>query len=161
MKYRKLLIPFICLVGGVVSVSAATDLLYMGMLKNQLPGEVEDYKHATPDWKLSMEARAQSLIFYYWIQTNRFDMPSNKSIEIWLGSLIYQIRRFDAFERTFVNPDKFTQKGTFNKFSAASADNKSKIEVNTREEFNLLNLDFLKAVQAYELTYKTHYRIEN
>lgn len=160
MKLTELSVGIFLIIGASRVISAETDLLYLGMLKIELPGEVEDYKNSTIEWKSAMETRAQTLIFYYWIQTEKFGIPPNESLNLMLGALIYQIRRSGAFERTFVNPSKFKKNGTFAPFSAISVDGTNKIEVNTKQDFDLLNRDFIKFVNRCEANHKSRLGIK-
>jgi hypothetical protein len=156
MTMKTLFILYVCIFITFISRVYANnnEMLYIEMLKIELSGEVEDYKNAPHNWKAAMEARAQTLAFYYWVQTEKFGMDSNESITLLLGSWIHEIRKNGTYEKTFVSPEKYQTDGKFHPFSVISADKKNKIKVDTKKEFNRMNAEFINFLVRCEEGHK-------
>lgn len=121
--------------------------VYVRLLGELLSGEYADYNNASPEWRLVMEARIRYLMFTYWVNVEKFKIPSSKAIETRFGELAVLIEETGAFKRTFVEPNFTKTAGPFPKSAFVSEEGK-RFEIASAEEFEIQNKMFLQFLRS-------------
>ena len=120
---------------------------YVRLLGELLSGEYADYSNASQEWRLVMEARIRYIIFTYWVNVEKFKIPSSKAIETRFGELAALIEETGAFKRTFVEPNFTKTAGLFPKSAYVSEEGK-RFEIASAEEFEIQNKLFLQFLRS-------------